>query len=150
MKPFRIFGALTIVFFFDESNLSCLFYVALTRAEKKVYLTFANSRRRFGGAPIACTQSRFIHELPEELMDFMDKELSYNKESQYRSIVPSALKFLGGKFAIGDQVEHKLFGRGKILAIEGHGDTAKLTIRFTGNVRKKLIAKYAKLIQLQA
>ena len=126
-----------------------LFYVALTRAEKKVYLTFANSRRRFGGAPIACTQSRFIHELPEDLIDFINHALSYNKESQYEHVMPSTLKSLGGKYDVGDQVEHKLFGRGKILAIEGIGDTAKLTIKFSGNIRKKLIAKYAKLVQLQ-
>ena len=48
-----------------------LFYVALTRAEKKVYLFYANARRRFGGAPIACTQSRFIRELPENLLDII-------------------------------------------------------------------------------
>ncbi|SVE51378.1 uncharacterized protein METZ01_LOCUS504232, partial [marine metagenome] len=45
-------------------------------------------------------------------------------------------------------VEHKLFGKGKILAVEGDGGTAKLTIIFTGNVHKKIIAKYANLIQL--
>ena len=42
-----------------------------------------------------------------------------------------------------------LFGRGKILAIEGNGSAAKLTIQFSGNIRKKLIAKYANLTQLK-
>ena len=41
-----------------------LFYVAMTRAEEKVYLSYANARRRFGGMPVPCIQSRFIHELP--------------------------------------------------------------------------------------
>ena len=54
------------------------------------------------------------------------------------------------EFTIGDHVEHKLFGQGKILSIEGSGDTAKLTIVFSGNVRKIIIAKYTNLIQLQA
>ena len=46
-------------------------------------------------------------------------------------------------------MEHKLFGRGKILAVEGAGGTAKITVLFSGNVRNKLISKYAKLIQVQ-
>ena len=52
-------------------------------------------------------------------------------------------------FTIGDHVEHKLFGKGKILAVDGTGGTAKLTILFSGNVRKKIIAKYTNLIQPQ-
>ena len=42
-----------------------------------------------------------------------------------------------------------LFGRGKILAIQGNGSAAKMTIQFSGNIRKKLIAKYANLTQLK-
>ena len=125
-----------------------LFYVALTRAEKKVYLSYANARRRFGGAPIVCTKSRFIHELPEELVEFMLQPPSYTKEKQFRH-APSASASLSGEYVIGEQVEHKLFGRGKILAVEGSGETAKLTIQFSSNVRKKLITKYAKLVQIQ-
>ena len=55
-------------------------------------------------------------------------------------------------FSIGDRVEHKLFGKGTILEIEdvlSVGDNTKLTIEFSGNIRKKLIAKYAKLVQIQ-
>ena len=44
-------------------------------------------------------------------------------------------------FSIGDKVEHKLFGRGTILEIES--DT-KLTIAFSGNIRKKIMSKYVK------
>ena len=48
------------------------------------------------------------------------------------------------RFSIGDQVEHKLFGKGTILAIEGVEDGAKLTIEFKGKVSKMIIAKYVK------
>ena len=61
----------------------------------------------------------------------------------------SSLVTSNANFSMGDYVEHKLFGKGKILAIEGEGGTAKLTILFSGNVRKKIIAKYANLIPLQ-
>ena len=127
-----------------------LFYVALTRAEQKVYLFYANARRRFGGAPIPCTQSRFLHELPEDLIDSRNNLPSNTREKSQIIDIPlvSGTASSDGDYAIGDQVEHKLFGRGKILAIDGMGDTAKLTIQFSGNVRKKLISKYAKLIQL--
>ena len=42
-------------------------------------------------------------------------------------------------------VEHKVFGKGKVLKIEGTGENSKLTIKFYNNVVKKLISKYANL-----
>ncbi len=50
-------------------------------------------------------------------------------------------------FSIGDQVEHKLFGKGTILDIESDGDSTKLTIEFSGNISKKIISKYVKLVK---
>jgi len=125
-----------------------LFYVAMTRAEEKVYLSYANARRRFGGMPVPCIQSRFIHELPEDLLEFIHQKPSNMREKQFIDLPSSSVSQSSiGNYAIGNQVEHKLFGRGKILAIEGSGDSAKLTIQFSGNIRKKLISKYAKLVQ---
>ena len=128
-----------------------LFYVALTRAEKKAYLSFAHARRRFGGAPIPTTQSRFLHELPEELLEYILPAQRTDRQGYSspvsKPIVPSAPS---NELSAGHQVEHKLFGKGKILAVEGTGETAKLTIIFSGNVRKKLIAKYANLKLLKA
>ena len=50
-------------------------------------------------------------------------------------------------FSIGDQVEHKIFGKGIILDIESAGDSTKLTIEFSGNISKKIISKYVKLVK---
>ena len=50
-------------------------------------------------------------------------------------------------FSIGDQVEHKLFGKGIILEIESTGDSTKLTIEFSGKISKKIISKYVKLVK---
>ena len=50
-------------------------------------------------------------------------------------------------FSIGDQVEHKLFGKGTILAINGVEDSAKLTIEFKGKISKIIISKYVKLVK---
>ena len=49
-------------------------------------------------------------------------------------------------FSIGDQIEHKLFGKGTILAVDGVENSAKLTIEFRGKDSKIIIAKYVKLI----
>ena len=46
-----------------------------------------------------------------------------------------------------DQIQHKLFGKGTILAIDGLGDTAKLTVKFSGKDSKVIIAKYVKLVK---
>jgi len=50
-------------------------------------------------------------------------------------------------FSIGDQVEHKLFGKGIILDIESAGDSTKFTIEFSGKISKKIISKYVKLVK---
>jgi len=42
-------------------------------------------------------------------------------------------------------VKHSLFGKGQIVDLEGSGQETKLTVVFHGNVKKKLIAKYANL-----
>ena len=48
-------------------------------------------------------------------------------------------------FNIGDKVGHKVFGKGIILEIDGDGDSAKLTIEFSGDFsEKKIIAKFVK------
>ena len=48
------------------------------------------------------------------------------------------------EYSIGDQVEHKLFGKGTILEIESVGDNTNLTIEFSGNIEKKIISKFIK------
>jgi len=50
-------------------------------------------------------------------------------------------------FSIGDIVEHKLFGKGTILDINGFADSAKLTIEFNENISKIIISKYVKLVK---
>ena len=51
------------------------------------------------------------------------------------------------KFSIGDQVVHKLFGNGTIMAIDGYDISAKLTIEFSGNISKMIMSKYVKLVK---
>ena len=50
-------------------------------------------------------------------------------------------------FSIGNQIEHKLFGKGTIVAIDGFDDSAKLSIEFSGKISKIIISKYVKLVK---
>ena len=115
-----------------------LFYVALTRAHERVFLSYAKSRRKFGSEPIPTVISRFVKEIPDKLIDTSIN--IKNTFSQKRLYLDSKIDV-----KVNDKVEHKIFGKGRILKIEGIGKNSKITILFFNNERKKLIYKYANL-----
>ena len=141
-------GLFPIIRTFEDDNIEeerRLFYVALTRAKKVVNISYAKSRRQFGGAPTLSNKSRFINEIPKDIINFnlingendykIDK---YNINRKFESKTNEQIK-------VNSIVEHKVFGKGKVLKIEGTGKNSKLTIKFYNNVVKKLIFKYANL-----
>ena len=113
-----------------------LFYVGATRAMDKLYLSYSKFRRRFGAEIMPMVTSRFIKELPDKNIKYLDNRSIYNET---RTIIKDA------EYKKGQIVEHSLFGKGKIIYVEGSGTESKLTVIFHGNVQKKLIAKYANL-----
>jgi len=145
-----------------------LFYVGLTRAMERAYLSGAQMRQRYGetmyGRP-----SRFLEEIPAHLLDYSTRSKRDYSREDYRKKTgvkvtrtkptkPAPKQTLGMKRALGTlnqhapgvyvagmQVSHKIFGNGKILTVDGSGPEAKVTIMFQGNVKKKLIAKFANL-----
>jgi len=119
-----------------------LFYVALTRAEEKVYLSYANNRRRFGGVPMAASTSRFLFEIPGK---YIDNRKKLNNQDSFNQFESSQKNFNQTQISIGHYVHHKLYGSGKVLSIEGRGENSKITIQFSSNQRKKFISKYANL-----
>ena len=143
-------GLFLIIRSFEDDNIEeerRLFYVALTRAKKSVNISYAKSRRQFGGSPIITTKSRFIKEIPEKIINYnlVHKKTSYPTDN-YRKINKfSNPKNSSNEIVVNSLVEHKVFGKGKVLKIEGIGDNSKLTIKFYNNVVKKLIYKYANL-----
>ena len=114
-----------------------LFYVGATRAMDKLYLTYSKLRRRFGAEIMPMTVSRFINELPEKNIEYIKPKSDFGVSSK------SVLKDVSYKK--GQLVHHSLFGKGKIVDVEGEGTQSKISVIFHGNVRKKLIAKYANL-----
>jgi len=149
-----------------------LFYVAITRAEKKLTLSYANSRFRWGNL-ISNEPSRFIEELDRQhieesgvrkpTFDFVfnspDERWNANPNPGSGSIFskPSNLKKVGApevKNFVGDdtsdiqtgmEVEHQRFGVGKVLLVEGNGADRKALIFFQGIGQKQLLLKFARL-----
>ncbi len=136
-------GLFPIERLFEDENIEeerRLFYVALTRSQKRVVLSYAKSRRRFGGEPIPASRSRFINEIPDELLDNPVYESFNRSGSNYNDKLESDCDLRKGQVVI-----HKIFGKGRIERIDGVGVNSKITILFFNNTRKKLIYKYANL-----
>ena len=75
-------------------------------------------------------------ELPEDLIEDKKEKLSFVRDSHKVSTKNE-------KIQLSDLVEHKIFGKGRVVNIEGEGGNSKITILFFNNERKKLIYKYA-------
>ena len=128
-----------------------LFYVALTRAQERVYILYATNRRRMGAEIINGMSSRFINELPEnstERISFRSavtrKFISNKKRDQgLTKMVRTVTDF--DDFRVGDDVEHSIFGAGKIMALSGTGENQRVGVLFKDGTKKKLIVKYANL-----
>ena len=145
----------------DEEEERRLFYVGLTRAQDKAYLTYASQRRRWGSNAIMSTPSRFIRELPEDLVDWPRQSAEstpfrpINIGAKAKKETPRttrakelAVRSVLDDFVVGAWVEHKIFGKGQIADREGVGDSLKLCVQFNGGQVKKLVARYANLTRL--
>ncbi len=139
-----------------------LFYVASTRAMKELVLSYANKRIKYGYETVLSVKSRFIDEIPIELLDIegasnnlsISRSSSHNRFNQSIYAKKDNLQINKNKgqslygFNIGDNIKHKVFGKGSVIGLSGKGDLQKITIRFSGNVIKKLIKKYANLSKI--
>ncbi|GAB2686880.1 3'-5' exonuclease [Mucilaginibacter koreensis] len=152
-----------------------LFYVAVTRAEYKLTLSYATSRFKFGTL-INCEPSRFLDEIDAKYLEldftakpaagsnpFFDQERtawSRNQDSfskpkpqvkttslLAKAHVPSA-NFAPsdtGNLQVGQEVEHERFGYGKVVSLDGKKPDVKATIFFKEIGQKQLLLKFAKL-----
>lgn len=127
-----------------------LLYVGITRGQYRVYLTRA-LRRNLQGRKVYNQPSRFLKELPPDLLDDRSiRELNVLSTTedlraveQKKQRVKKAQK--GVVFSTGDRVWHDKWGRGIILSRAGDGPNLKLTVKFARHGIKKLVAKYANL-----
>ena len=128
-----------------------LFYVALTRAEERVYILYATNRRRMGVEMVNGLPSRFINEIPENSLEKISFSSSVTrkfvsgtrKKDGLTQMVRTVTDF--DDFQVGDNVEHSIFGAGKIMALSGTGENQRVGVVFSDGTRKKLIVKFANL-----
>jgi DNA helicase-2/ATP-dependent DNA helicase PcrA len=122
-----------------------LFYVAITRAKDRVHL-FASVLRRHWGAPAGAVLSRFLEEIPDELVETAPapRPAAAPRRGRFeterrpaRSARPE-----GPRRSLGT-ILHPTFGRGDVVEQEGSGPDARLTVIFPGNIRKKIVARFA-------
>jgi DNA helicase-2/ATP-dependent DNA helicase PcrA len=119
-----------------------LFYVALTRARSEVHLSYATYRRAWNAS--GGGMSRFLSELPSDCVIVQEAERwgDPHPRPQRRVRDRSAE---GARSPIGVRVLHPQFGEGVIVACEGIGERAKLTVQFRRAGTKKILAAFAEL-----
>ncbi|MBD3411177.1 MAG: AAA family ATPase [Ignavibacteriales bacterium] len=142
--------------FEEEANLEeerRLFYVAMTRARERLYLTHARSRYRFGEVAYQ-ERSRFIDEISPELTETVEQSSSRRanrktKKEMYLEIFENIeyedITKKDNAMKVGSRVMHERFGLGKVVQLVGAGDRQKATVVFEGNNIKQLMLKFAKL-----
>jgi DNA helicase-2/ATP-dependent DNA helicase PcrA len=128
-----------------------LFYVAVTRAKEKVFLTYARSRYRFGEVAYQ-SRSRFLEEIDEdtyeELYSGSGRKAGRRKKDSYDEYYQESYDDYDQErrsLRVGSRVTHQVFGMGKILQILGNGDMQKITIAFEEHGTKQLLSKFANL-----
>lgn len=120
----------------EEERRLC--YVGMTRAMRKLYMSYAELRRMHGKESYH-RPSRFLREIPPELID----EIRFRaKVSRPQPIANSYRPQSQGLFRIGQEVTHRIFGDGTVIDCEGDGEDMKVKVRFAKVGTKVLIASY--------
>ena len=122
----------------EEERRLC--YVGITRAMQKLVITYAESRRLHGSETLN-TPSRFIREIPGELLQEVRLHTSIARpvSSIMHARVPDT------QLNLGQQVYHQIFGEGVVLNFEGRGASARVQVNFDTDGCKWLVLQYANL-----
>jgi DNA helicase-2/ATP-dependent DNA helicase PcrA len=134
----------------EEERRLC--YVGITRARKKLYLSHAESRRLHGDVNL-CRPSRFIREIPDDLVDEVRLKTSISHppsrpDSNSRGLgrrIAGNIEVPQTDLTLGQRVAHGKFGEGVILNYEGQGSNARVQVNFDAGGSKWLVLSYAKL-----
>ena len=134
-----------------------LAYVGITRAEQYLYVTNASTRTMYGRVS-AYLPSRFLNEIPEELMEEYRRRAEMPRGErqvpgqQRVSILTKAVTsqlpkahHVDGDWQAGDKVRHKVWGVGTVLDVIGEGAAMQMKISFPSKGIRQVVAKYAPL-----
>jgi len=132
-----------------------LMYVAITRARRRLYISFSQTRMLHGQTRFNM-KSRFFNELPEEALKWLSPKVQHHWFAQQQKAawmdtpsrpLSSAQKDSGWR--IGQSVHHQKFGEGVIVNIEGGGGNARASINFGPHGMKLLDLSIAKLEKVE-
>lgn len=123
----------------EEERRLC--YVGLTRAMQQLIISHAEVRRQYGREEYH-RPSRFLRELPAELLNEVRVKARYQTPTAARSL-PDAASAAG--LSLGQSVTHAKFGQGTILSVEGSGAHTRVQVKFAEHGDKWLVLAYANL-----
>ena len=159
----------------EEERRTC--YVGITRAERKLYMTYARNRMIFGRT-VSYPQSRFLLEIPEEYMErLIVRQNAYGfanssvvQQRGYGSAFRPSIQQNAGtnnfkpaaaggvasviqpdlsvKWQVGDKAQHGKWGIGTVVSVRGQGEEIELKIAFPGQGIKGLMQKYAPIAKV--
>ena len=124
----------------EEERRLC--YVGITRSMRKLVITHAESRR-LHGSEYYPQPSRFLREIPSELID--EVRLGGRVSSGRSSYLANDDADNVYGLELGQRVAHRIFGEGVVLHLEGHGEHSRVQVNFEGEGTKWLVAAYAGL-----
>ena len=153
-----------------------LFYVGITRARKRLYLSLALTRTTFGESD-SSTPSRYLQEIPQHLIDWRESgarnqvsSFRYREsiaesqgyrdgsgsgyggtpkeKTEWKSAVTSVRNNEGLQLEVGDRILHTDFGEGRVLTVMGEGPRQSAEIHFDRVGTKRLLVKVAPIEKL--
>jgi DNA helicase-2/ATP-dependent DNA helicase PcrA len=155
----------------EEERRLC--YVGMTRAQDRLVVSRAESRRFFGYESFEPTNpSRFLGEIPGHLIEYLAPQVTASKQRRIWENALNSVESVDGflkqreyssqkrrgssglsfsppakkrRWKLGTQVRHAKYGLGTVIECDGEGDDTRLTISFPGYGRKKMVEKYASL-----
>jgi DNA helicase-2/ATP-dependent DNA helicase PcrA len=113
----------------EEERRLC--YVGMTRARELLFMTHVNVRRIWGNVTYQ-EPARFFAEIPANLVSFQRKPVHQPTSS------------VAGESVVGMTVDHPVYGHGSVIACDGSGNDAKVTIEFRGQDRRKFLLRFIK------
>ena len=124
----------------EEERRLC--YVGMTRARERLILTHAVTRSLYGGGPSYQMPSRFLREVPEELV-----VTSAEAQAVPGATGPAAVAH--DHFRVGEEVRHKKWGQGVVLQVVEKGSGTEVVVNFPGEGEKQLLLAYAPLEKVE-
>ncbi len=131
----------------EEERRLC--YVGITRARKNLTICYAESRRWYGQEQFNAV-SRFVREIPDRCVEEVRLDTAvrrpvFSAASRSAAAAVSAGEDLEAGLILGQRVNHKIFGDGVVLNLEGSGPNSRVQVNFDGEGSKWLVAAFANL-----